>query len=435
MDLNRKFMTRKKITYILIIALTVSVLSFLFLPAFQDKKEIVFNHFKVMEQKSMFRKANSLYDEENYQKALEKYQKISTKYPDDPDLLDDIFFSVGRCQKELMNKEEALESFRKIVENYPRSVYVPRSLYYSACIFVEEKDLEKAEEFCDKVLNEYPQAEESTIESINQLKLLIVRLIAERPITNLFEEAQALLNQEKYEESIVKFQELIEKYPDSDFVGGALFSIGWMQKQLGQMEKALVSFEEIINNYPENIRFPEALYHSASIAQYSKEEKSLEKAEEYCDKLLNEYPDIGEYQINLVNQLKAEIEVRKLFREPKALFEEGQYEESLEKLQELIEKYPDSIMTDDALILIGYCYLELEKNDQALVSFEEIIENYPSSRYFPKAIYYSASMYYNRKEFGKAEEYCNKILEWSGKGDNEETIDKIKSLLEKLKNL
>ena len=246
---------------------------------------------------------------------------------------------------------------------------------------------------------------------------------------NLFEEALTLFNDKKYQEAIEKYREFLNKYPDSLRADDALLSIGQSQRYLGKNEEALSTFQKLMDNYPNSDNIPDALYHSAEIYLFVKNRP--EKAEEYYDRILKDYPEAERWIIDNVNEIKPEISSRSFLLGADFLFYEQKTKEALEKYQEFLNRYPDSSLTDNVLLHIGLCYQRLKKNDEALLSFQKLIDNYPNSIRAPDALYYSAVIYSEKNDLKRVKEYCDRILK-EYPDTREWIINGAKKLLEEL---
>jgi len=129
---------------------------------------------------------------------------------------------------------------------------------------------------------------------------------------SLLQEAESLFDEGKYQEALEKYQEFLDQYPNSDRADNALLMIGRSQMLLGADDGALLTFQNLIENYPKSNNIPDALCHSARIYSIK---GNFEKAEEYCDKILMEYPNLtGSQQwiIEASQKLKSEIQNQKL---------------------------------------------------------------------------------------------------------------------------
>lgn len=67
----------------------------------------------------------------------------------------------------------------------------------------------------------------------------------------LFTDAMQQAGLEFYLDSIKILEQLIEEFPDSELVDDALYDIGLCYFNMNQFEKAIEYFEKVINEYPD----------------------------------------------------------------------------------------------------------------------------------------------------------------------------------------
>ncbi len=61
------------------------------------------------------------------------------------------------------------------------------------------------------------------------------------------------------------------------------------------------------------------------------------------------------------------------------------YQNSIKELSKILEFYPESRWVDDALMMMGLCFMRLEEHSQARIKFIELITNFPESKYLNEA--------------------------------------------------
>ncbi len=75
-----------------------------------------------------------------------------------------------------------------------------------------------------------------------------------------------------------------------------------------------------------------------------------------------------------------------LFLKAKILFDTQQYSASAETLNEMLSLFPDGILVDDALLMLGKIYLnQLDDPEKASAQFEQLITVFPNSYYVSEA--------------------------------------------------
>ena len=77
----------------------------------------------------------------------------------------------------------------------------------------------------------------------------------------------------------------------------------------------------------------------------------------------------------------------------------AKYQKAIEKCQKVLTYYPDSKYVDDALFLLGMCYVRTGDYTKALRKFNELLTNYPESEFAEDARYWrNVCLYYGGKE-------------------------------------
>ena len=89
----------------------------------------------------------------------------------------------------------------------------------------------------------------------------------------------------------------------------------------------------------------------------------------------------------------------------------GEPYDQLILLEELVDTYPDSEYTDDALVDIGNSYIKLDKNDEARKTFLKIITEFKRSSLLNQAYLKLGLLSYNRGDFPQASEYYQAVFD------------------------
>lgn len=104
-----------------------------------------------------------------------------------------------------------------------------------------------------------------------------------------FARADFLLYQNKKQESLAQFQQILKEHKGEEIEAVTLLRIGKIYEKLDDFTKALENYEAIINNHKEGIYIDEALYFSAEI--YADHLKDTEKAKPLYEKVILNHED------------------------------------------------------------------------------------------------------------------------------------------------
>lgn len=104
-----------------------------------------------------------------------------------------------------------------------------------------------------------------------------------------FARADFLLYQNKKQESLAQFQQILKEHKGEEIEAVTLLRIGKIYEKLGDFNKALENYEAIITNHKDGIYIDEALYFSAEI--YADHLKDNEKAKPLYEKVILNHED------------------------------------------------------------------------------------------------------------------------------------------------
>jgi len=136
----------------------------------------------------------------------------------------------------------------------------------------------------------------------------------------LFDEAASLLNDKKYSEAVVKFDEIIKEYPESKTAVNALFETakiyqGQVIKSLSSKEslqKSVEIYKSIFSKYPNSEKAESSLFMSGFIL--SNELHNYEAAKASYELFIAKYPDgelADDAEVELANLGKSPEEILK----------------------------------------------------------------------------------------------------------------------------
>jgi len=162
--------------------------------------------------------------------------------------------------------------------------------------------------------------------------------------------AEQSLKEENFTTAVEAYQSLIEEYPESNLIPGALWELGriyqnWRLKDIPEnksIDKSVKIYNELYTKYPETDLAPKALNELALIYQ-NRQIKNLSEMESYIKaaatykKLYDKYPDndLAAYSLFMSGFLLANDPVRK-------------YEEATETYRLFLEKFPDNELAASA---------------------------------------------------------------------------------------
>lgn len=156
----------------------------------------------------------------------------------------------------------------------------------------------------------------------------------------------------------------------------------------GNLDKAVGIYLDLLKKYPDDRPVAaKALYHLGLVS----EKMGVQKAAEYFNRLINNYPD----QVEVVNLARARlvrlegpvngngIKPEESFKKAEELFKRAEYKAAIAEYERVIRLAPKTQLAREARFGIGQCYLKDKKYDQALATFNMIIQEFPQSTIIP----------------------------------------------------
>lgn len=189
--------------------------------------------------------------------------------------------------------------------------------------------------------------------------------------------------QHKYEIAKDTYRQLIEKYPQSKWVKIAQARIHLIEEnnydnfeplsyyikaeryyELKKYQESLEKFTELIDAFPNTPLAIEAQYNIADIYMYKTNE--LERA-------------ITEYQIIINGHSQSPFAAKAQYKIGECYKKIQKFPEAIASYEKFIAQYPSSEFLDYALYYVGYCYEQIHETKKALETYQQIVTNFSSS--------------------------------------------------------
>ena len=192
---------------------------------------------------------------QHYLDAMVYYDRIIRRYSQSSHM-DDALYNKAWCLINLDRKEEAVPVFERIVAEHPNGTYGPRSQFTLGDYYYGLKEYEKATESYQTFLGRFPvdklTAQDRALP--NKARTLLGHL-AEIDAYNLYATGEQLLAEKNYDEAMVVFKEVQQKYPKSDQAVNSLVNIGAAYMAQEEFRQAGAVFQEVVDNYGDNPKY------------------------------------------------------------------------------------------------------------------------------------------------------------------------------------
>lgn len=199
----------------------------------------------------LFRKGERLYKEAKYRKSGRLMEQLIQEYFES-EYKAAALFILAETQFLRGKYEEAQFNYDKFIEMHPAHSWAEKALYRSAlCSFNKILSADKDQTYTLNAVNKlnafmvkYPQSRYG--EEVQQRIIFARQRLAEQElyVADYFSKTKA------YDQAILRYKHLLDKYPDSDSTERAMFSLGRIYEKTGQKERARRIYRKLINAHP-----------------------------------------------------------------------------------------------------------------------------------------------------------------------------------------
>lgn len=249
------------------------------------------------------------------------------------------------------NYKKAQKEFKKIVKHYKDAVEAPEALYYVGLCQKETGRLIAAYMTLQKVLDVYPYSKR--INEIIKAEFEIAEAMFSRDNIKLL---GLKIDPDTWTEhpSIEIYNKIIDNAPYSAEASHSQYRLGMLFKDLKRYEEAIDAFNELIEKYPESQWFEPAKYQlalcssTASLnAEYDQE--LSDNAQDRFEKIIESHPDS-----EISNKAQGELvelrnkEAAKYYKTAKFYLESGQEYGAQVYLEQIVNEFADTIYFEKA---------------------------------------------------------------------------------------
>lgn len=283
---------------------------------------------------AMFQVANSHYRQNNNFEAVTQFRRLLRIYPYSS-LREQAQYNVAYIYLNTGNYDQAVDEFLTVIDRFPGTEWAARAQYNIGDAYYNAGEYDDAIAAYRQVLNDYPRSE-YIIEAINGIQFAQLSAGGEDTSTDVLEE-------------------FLGENPTSATADRLRFRQAENLLQSGDYDGAVAEFRQYLRITNNQNLVPDAYYNMADAYQQT---ENNEGAVEAYETIVNEYPDSERAAASL-----AEL--------GRIRFEQGRYEESKRRFQELGEK--DSRYLEESLLGIGNANLALGNTNEARQNFEEVL--------------------------------------------------------------
>jgi outer membrane protein assembly factor BamD len=196
-----------------------------------------------------------------------------------------------------------------------------------------------------------------------------------------------------YRGSAIYFQKLIDQYPFSPYAEDAELKIGLSEYQMKHYAEAIASLGDFEKMHPTSKQIELASYYLAmshfdQIGRPDQDQSNTEQALQQFEIIERRYPETGfsalaHQQISVCREMLA----RHQLLIGDFYYKRANFRAAESRLAELMQKWPDTPVGDEALYQLGTTLEKEGKKYSAAQAFTAVVLHYPGTTYASKAKY------------------------------------------------
>jgi TolA-binding protein len=298
-------------------------------------------------------------------------------------LMGEMFLEEGR-------EELAQNEFSRVMESSTEPPLKARATLLMARLYSSSGRMEEAESLLKRITTTHKGTPSDT-EAMLELGVLLKqsgkyteaiehlkKVVADSPLeSKLREQATVEIGncfaaKNDYANAVKQYDQFLSSFAKSEMMGDVLFNAGWTAFQAKQYQSALSYFQKIIPSTTPRV----SSYKRKTLAYAAEaaiELKDYAKTVQWYTAFLDAYPAdpfLADVVMRIGNVYENHLK---------------DYRRAVNYYEDISVKYAQSHFVDDALLAMGRCRELLGEFEHALLTYQELIEQYPSSEHTPVA--------------------------------------------------
>lgn len=187
----------------------------------------------------------------------------------------------------------------------------------------------------------------------------------------LYQMGEAYFQSKEYPLAYNSFKRIYTTELASPFRPFALFRMGCVDFQNGKFDQAGLNWTQLVKEFPQNLSGPASQY---LLAEISLRQGELAKAIPGFSGLITNNDYTMDAQFKIIWSLAVQ----------------GQYDVAIAKADRFLKDFEWGELHAKVSLMKGLCQMMMKKPDEAIATFQFILDRYPNTGYFDKALYLMA---------------------------------------------
>jgi tetratricopeptide (TPR) repeat protein len=305
---------------------------------------------------ALFYKSIITYAQANYGASIEAVTVALTLNPENK-YRNDLYYQRGLAAYQTEEYAAAVVDFTEVLKRDQRYEMLLYSNYYSAYCQANLGNWSEAIRLFDELADRYPESD----------------LAPEAR----FQVAEAYFNMKDYARAAAAYEKVVSKYPNTEFVVQSLYNRAWSLIEEDRLDEAIGQFRMLVEKYPDS---EYGAFSQFSIADYYYNNKDYPTAREAYTVVINNYPEheLAQKAANLIHELD-QIESFLAYDAAMKFFDGEDYPKAITELEAVIARFPDADVVAGALVNIAACHEQLGQWEDALRYYDRVITQYENN--------------------------------------------------------
>lgn len=327
------------------------------------------------------------------------------------------FYTLGYSYLKLFKYNDAITAFKSFIDKpeLSDSDMINDAIIRIADCYYMQKNLPLAIQY-------YEKAERSGISNKDYV---------------LYQQAKCYGFSRDHAQKITMLNRLIKSFPKSSYYDDAEFELASTYHSLNQYSEAIAGYQTFIKNNPKSV-FVKQAYNKMAQAYLNTQDyenaiknfkyvfENYKGSQESIDALANlesiytEQASTGEFFDYIRNKNLNYSETKQdsiAFKSADNKYIRGECDAAIKGYDDYLRQFPNGMFAATALFNKGECEYGNKNFDKALISYETLVNKYNTNNN-EVAIRKLSYILFNKKEYSKALEYFNKLIENSSTQNN-----------------
>ncbi|MBK8575887.1 MAG: tetratricopeptide repeat protein [Elusimicrobia bacterium] len=272
-------------------------------------------------------------------------------------------------------------SFVKLLESHSGYANMPRVIVPLALIYMERGDYKSASTLLERAPDDpaalfYRGVCQRLLNRVIAASQLLKEVLDNDPAhlwtdKGLYQMGEAYFQSKEFPLAYNSFRRIYKSELASPLRPFALFRMGCVDFQNGNFEQAGLNWAQLVKEFPQNLSGPASQY---LLAEISLRQGELAKAIPGFSALVTNNDYSMDAQFKIIWSLAVQ----------------GQYDIAITKADHFIKDFEWGELHAKVSLIKGLCQMLMKKPDDAVVTFQFILDRYPNTAYFDKALYLMA---------------------------------------------